>query len=86
MEKPEQQHEGVDIELLKRKRDEIFDDLEKYDKLAEFIGRLKAKYEDYQEYLLYHMFTGSTPPQELAKIDFPGDDSIEKFIDSLLSK
>jgi len=85
MEKLEQQHEGVNMELLKKKRDEIYEDLDKYEKLVEFVNKLKAKYKDYQDYVFYHMLIGSSVSDnhKLSKVDFPGDDSIEKFIDSL---
>ncbi len=86
MEKLEQQREGVDIKLLKEKINDIYEDPEKYEKIVEFAQVLRGKYEDFQDYLLYHVLIGSTPFHELPKVDFPGDDSVEKFIDSLWGK
>lgn len=71
----------VDIERLREKLIEIYDDDDKYQKLYKFAQGLKAKYKDYDDYRLYHLLIGSTPPEEgLTKIDFQGDDSVEKFI------
>ncbi len=83
MDNLEQSQEQIDLKQLKEKRSNIFEDLDKYAKLCEFVKKLKEKYEDYQEYQLYHFLICSTPDRELSKIDFPGDDSVEKFINSL---
>lgn len=48
-----------------------------------FVDNLKKEYPDYEEYRLYHLLIGSTPWQECSKFDFPGEDSIEKLINSL---
>jgi len=50
---------------------------------AEFVDNLKKKYSDCEKYRLYHLFIGSTPWEDCPKFDFPGEDSVEKFIESL---
>lgn len=47
MEKLEQRREEVDIELLKKRIDDIYEDPEKYEKVVKFAHELQAKYEDY---------------------------------------
>ncbi len=79
----EKSQEQIDLKQLKEKLSNIYEDLDKYDKLRKFIEKLRVKYEDCQDYQLYHFLIGSTPDRELSKIDFPGGDSIEKFINSL---
>jgi len=83
MENLEEPQEQIDLKQLQEKRHNIYGDLDKYAKLCEFVEKLKAKHEDYQDYRLYHFLVGSTPNRELSKIDFPEDDSVEKFINSL---
>lgn len=54
---------------------------ELYSRMAEFAKKLRAKYEDYEDYGLYHILGGSTPEDlTLPKWDFEGDDSIEFFL------
>lgn len=53
------------------------------DKIVGFTEKLKEKYPDYQDYSFYHLMIGSTPKGECSKKDFPGEDSIEKLINSL---
>jgi len=50
---------------------------------VEFVDNLKKKYSDYEKYRLYHLLIGSTPWEDCPKFDFPGEDSIEKLINSL---
>lgn len=82
MENSEQPQEKVNLEELKEKRSVFYDDLEKYAKLCEFADQLKKKYPDYQDYQLYHFLICSTFDHEPSKVDFPGEDSVEKFINS----
>jgi len=77
MEKFERQ---VDIEKLRDKLLEIYEDDDKYQKLYDFAQKLRAKYSDHADYRLYHLLIGSTSSKDLTKIDFPGEDSVEKFI------
>jgi hypothetical protein len=48
--------------------------------ITEKAQELRDKYPDYAEYELYHLLVGSTPKESLEKFDFPGSDSIERFI------
>lgn len=43
---------------------------------------LESRYPDFLDYRLYHLLIGSTPSKKCSKFDFPGEDSIEKFIQS----
>lgn len=60
--------------------------------ITDFLKNLEVKYSnDHREYILYHVVGGSGPgipwfEFSNEKIDFPGDDSIEKFIKSLEEK
>lgn len=54
--------------------------LEKFDRLAEFGQYLQSKYPNPTQYALFHILTGSTLMREAPFFDFPGEDSIEKFI------
>ena len=68
-----------------------FDELERYQiELGVRKDYLLAKYPNAQEYLIYHALLGSSPkPSRQAQLiteDFPGDDSVEKFINYLADK
>lgn len=82
-EKLQEQQEQIDLKQLKEKLLLIYDDPDKYEKLVEFAGKLRERYSDCGEYELYHFLSGSTPLHDLPKMDFPGEDSVEKFINSL---
>lgn len=62
-------------------------ELESYDpKKGSFAGYLSQKYpEDYRKTLLFHVLAGSTIQKGLPiiKRDFPGEDSVEKFVEDL---
>ena len=49
----------------------------------EFGTILKLKYPDCLDSLAYHILIGSTPMKECPRFDFVGNDSVEKFLDSL---
>ncbi len=85
MEKIEQQpkRERANIEEIEKKRIAIYEDMDKYQKYVEFANRLRKKYPDCGDYLMWHIMAGSTPVGEPPKFDFPGEDSLEKFINSL---
>jgi hypothetical protein len=80
-------------EFLSGREDSEFED---HGKMVEFINGIsdkqgnkisqgiKDKYPDYRNYELYHLLVGSTPSIPCEKFDFPGDDSIERFIRSFL--
>ncbi|MCG2695448.1 hypothetical protein L6248_00755 [Candidatus Parcubacteria bacterium] len=48
---------------------------------AKFADRIQKEYADHYDYLLYHALTGSGIGSQCSKFDFPGDDSVEKFIE-----
>ncbi len=70
------------LHILHSKKD-VVGSKEFHQKQIEFVDNLKKKYPDYEHYRLYHLFIGSTPWEDCPKFDFPGDDSIEKLINSL---
>lgn len=49
-------------------------------KLGDFGEHLREKYENFSEFRLYHILAGSTITKKPAFFDFPGEDSVEKFI------
>jgi len=53
------------------------------DTKEEITTGLKKKYPSYVDYEMYHFVSFSTPTTGCKFFDFPGDDSIEKFIRSL---
>ncbi|MDD5626855.1 MAG: hypothetical protein PHW01_02535 [Patescibacteria group bacterium] len=61
---------------------------EAWDKLTDFIQQLKNKYgqEELQKCAAFHAATGSGIPEgklvDITRLDFPGGDSIEDFLDS----
>jgi len=60
------------------------DRFEMHDRLAEFGRKLTEKYPDCRNYILFHVLISSTPPSNATiKEDFPGEDSIIKFIENL---
>ena len=75
----------INIKELKDKWNEAYkkDALGTHEKIIEFAEKIKNKYPDYQDYMLYHLLIGSIPKSKLPKFDFPGEDSVEKFIESL---
>lgn len=83
LEKQPEQQKQVSLEQLREKLLLIYGDSDKYKKLVEFAGELEAKYGDCEDYRLYLLLIGCTPPQEPPKMDFPGENSVEKFINSL---
>ena len=54
-----------------------------FSEVYEFGTILKSKYPDCLDYLAYHILIGSTPMKECPRFDFVGNDSVEKFLDSL---
>lgn len=45
--------------------------------------QLRLKYPNFNDFLLYHVMVGSTPADKKTEFDFPGTDSVVKFIKSL---
>ena len=56
--------------------------------IASHVSKLRSSYPDSQDYAILHMLIWSTldPNKKCSYKDFPGDDSIEKFIDNLIVK
>ncbi len=54
------------------------------DPVIGFVANLREKYQDYEDYTLYHSLTGTICSKKgCSKYDFPGEDSVEKFIENL---
>lgn len=53
-----------------------------------FVDYLKSKYPNAMHYIIMHILIGSTPRPDSQTMygDFPGDDSIEKYVEGLLKK
>lgn len=59
------------------------------EEIYKFAQYLKKVYKDCEKHRLYHMLIGSTAPSSMVGIieeDFPGQDSIEKFVDDLAER
>jgi len=79
----EQPKEQISLEQLKRKLWDKYD-IERNKKVLEFAAKLREKYADCTDYRLWYILAGGTPDYEgEEKYDFPGEDSIEEFINSL---
>ena len=54
------------------------------DKIVKKVNALRKKYSspenNYQDYEMYHVLTNSSLTRPSKEFDFPGEDSIEKFI------
>lgn len=55
-------------------------------RIIEFARALQAKYPDYFNYRLYHAFIGGTSPEVCTNFDFPGEDSVELFVQKLVEE
>lgn len=76
------------IAEIKTKLDAAFDKDEDianiFQKTSNFARELQKKYPDFRNYRLYHLLILSSVGEgDCDKFDFPGDDSVEKFIDEL---
>ncbi len=59
---------------------------ENHEKITEFAQKLQREYpEEFSNYLLYHLVANSTPNKQNppALFDFPGENSVQKFIEEL---
>lgn len=63
-------------------QDDLNNNFENHKKITEFITKLQKTYPNYQDYLLYHLISFSTPSKISTQFDFPGEDSIEKYLKS----
>ncbi len=58
-----------------------------YEEMVDFAEQIKKEFpNDYFKYQYYHFLIGSTPKGEEEKIDFPGEYSVENFINQLKEK
>lgn len=78
---PEEEKRVKELELL---ADKVFEKIEKWDdsEVYVFLKKLEKKYPDHTNYRLYHLLDSSTLFKNCPKFDFPGDDSVEKFLRS----
>jgi hypothetical protein len=64
---------------------------EVYDAIAAHGNKIRSKYPECQRYEIFHALAGSTmdstaKPGYYIKEDFPGEDSIEEFVNNLVTK
>ena len=80
-------------DVIETKRDNVVIpsgklNLEAYQRLTNFIDKLEKKYgrEELQKCAAFHAASGSTIAKDefvnITRLDFPGEDSIENFLDS----
>jgi len=82
------QHEAVH-ERIQRVKTEAFKNLgamNYQNKVFAFAGQIRQNHPDYERYLCYHRLISSTPWGEIIEGDFTGEDSVERFFESMLSK
>lgn len=79
----EQQNNKIIANLKLQMIEIIRTDMSAYDRITEFIKKIKENHSDYLDYSFYHALAGSTPKETLHKDDFPGEYSIETFIGNL---
>jgi hypothetical protein len=82
---PEEQ-QAKQTEAFLAKRAELYKK-EGYVTFLDFIEKkgneLRQKYSNANKYRTFHLLIGSTPaPGECTEFDFPGDDSLEKFLEA----
>ncbi len=64
--------------------EEIFDI---QNKIAKYAKDLEEKYPDARKHRIFHVLIGSSENcSDMIKEDFPGEDSVESFIDNLLNQ
>jgi hypothetical protein len=77
-------NEVFNVDVLKKTLDQIRRDETIQDLIVLFANKLKSRYHNYTDYLAWHILVSSTPLEETKFIDFPGDDSVRSFIESLV--
>ncbi|MCG2698388.1 hypothetical protein L6307_04880 [Candidatus Parcubacteria bacterium] len=55
------------------------------EEIVKFIDEIKRKYPNHYDCKLYHILAFSGIQHECSMFDFPGDDSVEKFIEERYS-
>lgn len=62
------------------------DPIEYHERRSALARRLQEKYPDAKNRAWYHWLIGSTPPPTATPEDFPGEDSVEHFLESLVQE
>jgi hypothetical protein len=55
-------------------------------KQREFRDEIKERYPDFESFLSYHVFIGSSPSNAMEKIDFPEPYSVRSFLERLIKE
>jgi len=81
---------GEEIAHVREMLNELYnrkDGLAFYEAMVDKAVQLKSKYHDFNKYRLYHLLISSTPAegQTFSEFDFPGEDSIIKFLEDKVS-
>ena len=96
--KKEQQEKSQFVLEKNKKMEKIFENLlfrvsgdnlmKLQDEIVSRVKYLRDKYPNYPKYRVYHIISGSTPSPDLEVLedDFPGEDSIEVFLNHLNQK
>lgn len=53
-----------------------------HEKILWWHDQLKVKYADARDYIMFHLISGSTSKGYNGHFDFPGADSVERFIEA----
>ncbi|KKS26380.1 MAG: hypothetical protein UU87_C0002G0059 [Parcubacteria group bacterium GW2011_GWA2_42_11] len=53
------------------------------ERIAAYVGKIRDKYPDYENYQSYHFLAGSSPTEKPVLTDFFSPDSVEEFIETL---
>lgn len=51
--------------------------------IDEFMETIKKSYSDYDKYRLFHVLEGTPINENCTEFDFPGEDSVTKFINKI---
>ncbi|MCF7835581.1 MAG: hypothetical protein K9M15_00440 [Candidatus Marinimicrobia bacterium] len=77
----------ADVKKELKKVYEKADMLEVHEKVVAYSDEIAGKYPDYRDYELYHALIGSGVPEgACSKFDFPGEDSVERFVEKLVEE
>src|SRR5258708_6819327 len=76
--------QGAIYEASRRRLRALYgrDQYEIHCKVLAWHDTMKSKYPDARDYLMYHLISGSTYLGFNGCFDFPGDDSVEHFINT----
>lgn len=73
----------LDIILLNHMNRGVEEVEKTQNRLTEFSDKLREHYPNFEDYRLWHLLVGSTPKSEKFLFDFPGEDSVQTFIENL---